>query len=105
MAAAYAVVALVAVIVSKDGAVAIPFACTAVTIAAPLVVVSRVLDPPRRDEPGGEGSGDNNGSGPGGGHDPTSPSWWPEFEREFWAHVDSPPASRRADDRGSRTPA
>ncbi len=102
VAAAYGVVALVEVIVSTDAAGAIPFACIAVTIAAPLIVVSQLLDSPRQDEPGGEGlPGDDNGSGPsgGGGDDPTSPSGWSEFEREFRAYAD-----RRGARSASRTP-
>lgn len=106
VAAAYAVVAVVEVIVSKDAAVAIPFAYTAVCIAAPLVVVSRFLDSPRRDEPGGEGSGGNNGPEPsdGGGDDPGSASWWPEFEQEFWAHVDSGRPNEPVRGHGRATP-
>jgi hypothetical protein len=90
VAAGYAAVAVVEVIVNPNAMVAIPFAVTAVTIAAPLLIVSRVLDSPRGDEPGGDGPGDvDSGPSPGGGDQPTSPSWWPEFERDFRAHVDA----------------
>jgi hypothetical protein len=90
VAAAYAVIAAVEVVVNPNPLVAIPFAVTAVSIATPLILVSRVIGVPRNDEPGGDGPGDvGSDPPPGGGDDPASPSWWPEFERDFWAHVDA----------------
>ena len=90
MAAAYIVAAVVEAIVSGTATAAIPFAYTAVTIAGPLIVVSRMLVD--RDGPGEEGSEGDDGPGPGGGgDDPDPPPWWPEFERDFWAHVESDP--------------
>jgi hypothetical protein len=106
VAAAYAVVALVEVIANRQPAVAIPFAITAVTIAGPLAVVSRLLDPPPKDGPGSDDSGREDGPGPPGGGDdePTAPSWWPEFERAFWAQLDSEHRPAAARERRSPTP-
>ena len=91
VAGVYAVVALIEVFMNNNAAAAIPFAYVGVCIAGPLAVVARFVGSPHADESGGEGSG---GSGPGpsddDGGDPGAPSWWGEFEREFWAHVDSP---------------
>jgi hypothetical protein len=91
VAAVYAVVAVVEAIVTGRPTAAIPFAYTAVTIAGPLLVVSRMLVD--RDGPGEDGSDSDDGPGPGGGGDDPDPQpWWPEFERQFWAHVETPPS-------------
>jgi hypothetical protein len=98
VAAAYAVVAVVEVIANDNPGVAIPFAYVALSIAGPLAAVSRLLGPSRQG-PDGDGSGDGDDSGPsddGGGGEPTPPSWWPEFERAFWADVERRGASRRS---------
>jgi hypothetical protein len=107
VAAGYAVVALVVVIANRQPAVAIPFAITAVTIAGPLAVVSRLLEPPPKDGPGSDDPGRDDGPGPPGGGDdePTAPSWWPEFEAAFWAQLDSERPRTPARERGgSPTP-
>lgn len=101
MAIGYAVVALVEALATSHPAVAIPFACTAATIAGPLAIVARLFDSPGLDGPTAEDPADGNGPGPGGGGDGPTPPWWPEFEREFWAHV----ASRTARERKTPTPA
>ncbi len=86
--AVYAVVAVVEVVVSRDAMAAVPFAYAGVSIAAPLVVMWRVLGPPRgggQESDGGDGgSGDDDGPGPsrGGDDEPAEPPWWPEFEFE-----------------------
>jgi hypothetical protein len=100
VAAAYAVVAVVEVIANDNPGVAIPFGYVALSIAGPLAAVSRLLGS-SREGPGGDGSGDGDGSGPsdGGGGEPTPPSWWPEFERAFWADVQRRGAGRRSPDR------
>jgi hypothetical protein len=99
-AAVYAVVAIVEVFAATNPMVAIPYACTAVTIAAPLFIYARLLDPPRRDD--GEEGGP--GSGPPGPEDPPPPSWWPDFERAFRAYTDAPPSPPERDER-PRVPA
>lgn len=91
--AVYAVVAVVEVVVSADAMVAIPFAYAGVSIAAPLVVMWRVLGPPSESgQDPGESDGGSGDDGPGpagdGGDEPASPPWWPEFERELAAYVD-----------------
>ncbi len=85
----YAAVALAEVLVGAHPRLAVPFAYTAVSIAGPLTVAAAVLRPSRHDGPDDEDPGDG-GSGPGNGgdDDPPPPSWWPEFEREFQAHVE-----------------
>lgn len=91
----YAIVALVEALVNSDPAVAIPFACTAATIAGPLAIVARLLDAPGRNGPSAEDPADGNGPGPGGGDDDPTPPWWPEFESEFWARVESEARERK----------
>jgi hypothetical protein len=100
-AAVYAVVAIVEVFANANPMVAIPYACTAVTIAAPLYIYARLLDPPRRDDPGEEGGP---GPGPSGPEDPPPPSWWPEFERDFRAYTDAPASPPKRGER-PRVPA
>jgi len=100
-AAVYAVVAVVEVFVGKNPMIAIPYACTAVTIAAPLFIFARLLNPPGGGEPGEEGGP---GSGPSGPEDPPPPSWWPEFEREFRTYADVPTSHPPRDER-PRVPA
>jgi hypothetical protein len=97
VAAAYAIVALIEAVAGHNPAVAIPFAYVALSIAGPLAAVSRLL----RSEPPGPG-GDGDGRDPSDdGDEPNPPSWWPDFEREFWAEVDVRDGSGRAPDRSS----
>lgn len=82
----YAVVALVEALTSSHAAVALPFAYVAVSIAGPLGAMTWLL----RDRQQGHGEDEpDGGDGPGpshGGDDPPPP-WWPDFERQFRAHV------------------
>jgi hypothetical protein len=96
VAALYVVVALIVLILADHSADAIPYAYTAVSIAGPLVVVSRLLRSERHGGTGGPGTGDDTGPGPSDGGEPKPPPWWPEFEAEFWSHVDSKAAQPRA---------
>jgi hypothetical protein len=91
VAAVYAVVALVEILVNSNPAAAIPFAYVAVCVAGPLAVVARFVGPSHRDEPGGGSSDGGNGPGPPDGDDDPGPAWWAEFEQDFWSHVDDAP--------------
>jgi hypothetical protein len=95
VAAAYAIVALVEVLAGHNPGVAIPFAYVALSIAGPLAVVSRLL---RSEPPGPDGDGDGPSDD---GDEPEPPSWWPEFESEFWAEVDGRDTGERSPDRSS----
>jgi hypothetical protein len=99
VAAVYLVIAVVEAITHHDALLMIPYGYTALSIAGPLVVVSRLLhDPPPGDEPEGPddpGGGDDPDPPPGGGDDPESPPWWDEFEQAFRAHVDAPAEGER----------
>jgi hypothetical protein len=100
VAAAYAAVAVVEVLVGAGPDMAVPFAYTAVSIAGPLAAVAWILGSSSRNEPGGDGPDDDGPGPPGDGHDdPPPPSWWPEFERDFRAHVERNAARRPSRDR------
>ena len=98
VAVGYAIVALVEALASADAAVALPFAYTAVSIAGPLGAVAWLLREPRGrgDEPGDERPEPPGPPDPGG--DPPPP-WWPEFERQFWSHVERDVARARSSGR------
>ena len=59
--------------------------CAVITLLVTLLAAPLMRRPPSDEDPGGGG----------GGTDPDpEPPWWPEFEREFRAHVerlDAPP--------------
>jgi len=100
VAAIYAAVALVELLVGTNPSLAVPFAYTAVSIAGPLTVLAMVLrasrdDYPDDEDPGGDGPGPDDG----GSDDPPPPPWWPEFEREFHAHVERHAAREQSENR------
>ena len=87
LAAAHLLAALGEAILASDARMALPFVFVAVLIAGPLAIVSRaLLTPPHGDGPPRPDDHGQNGPG-GGGDDDPSPSWWPQFERAFRAHV------------------
>ena len=94
VAALSVVIALMQLMTADRSAEAIPYAYTAVSIAGPLIVVSRLLRTEPRGGTGDGGPGGGPGPGPPGGGEPKPPPWWPEFEAEFWAHVDSQAADQ-----------
>lgn len=90
LAAIYAAVSLVELLAVGDGHAALVFGASA-AVTALLVAVLLPLIAPRR----GDSGDDDEGGGPGGGGDgPPPPPWWPEFEREFWSHVNGGRGSR-----------
>jgi hypothetical protein len=92
LAGVYAAVGLVELIAVGDESSALVFAISA-GVTAGLVAILLPLLAPRG---GGDPGSDDDDGGPGGGGDgPPPPPWWPEFEREFWSHVDRSPARRR----------
>lgn len=59
-------------------------------LTAVLTLVARpLLEPPE------SGGPEQDGGGPG----PSPPPWWPEFERDFWSHVDRERSSGRPSER------
>lgn len=92
----YAIIGVVALIGTGDGRTALVFAISAVVTAA-LVAILLPLIAPR----GGGDSDDDEGGGPGGGggDGPPPPPWWPQFEREFWSHVNREPPSEPSGER------
>jgi hypothetical protein len=98
VAAGYAIVALV-LLVGTNPRMAVPFAYTAVSIAGPLAVAGALLRSSRPDDAGGDDPPDD-GPGPhDDGGDDSPPPWWPEFEREFHAHVERHAAREGSEDR------
>lgn len=90
LAGIYAVVALVELVVVGDAHGALVFGASAAVTGGLIAILLPLLAP--RD---GGSDDDDDGGGPGGGDDgPPSPPWWPEFEREFWSHVDRPARTR-----------
>lgn len=86
LAGIYAVAGLVELVVVGDARGALTFAVSA-AVTAGLIALLLPLLAPRR----GDSGDDDEGGGPGGGGDgPPPPPWWPEFEREFWSHVERP---------------
>ncbi|HEV2074813.1 MAG TPA: hypothetical protein VGR10_01080 [Thermoleophilaceae bacterium] len=71
-------------------------------ITAGLVAVLLPLLAPRG---GGDSDEDGGGGGPGGSGGPPPPPWWPEFEREFWSHVEGPREGRGGPRPRDHTPA
>jgi hypothetical protein len=101
LAGIYAVVGLVELLAVGDAQAALVFGASAAVTGLLVALVIPILAP--RGDDSGE---DDDGGGPGGGGDgPSTPPWWPDFEREFWSYVDRPsrgPAGRRPRE---RTPA
>jgi hypothetical protein len=62
-------------------------ACSLATAATTAAVTALIT---RRGGPGEPFGGDSTGGQPPHGPD-DPPSWWPGFERDFWAHVDRRP--------------
>lgn len=86
-----AVAGLVELVVVGDASGALTFGISA-AVTGGLVAVLLPLLAPRR----GDSEDDDEGGGPGGGGGgPPPPPWWPEFEREFWSHVNRPDRERR----------
>ena len=79
--AAHAVLALLGELVAGVPGAGLLFGlCAAVSLAVALLAAP-LLEPRR--PPGDEGDGPR----PGGGGEPPEPPWWPDFERDFRAHV------------------
>lgn len=94
LAAVYAVLGLVQLVVAGDGRTALVFWVSALVTAALIAVLLPLLAPRR-----GDSDDDDDGGSGGGGDEPTPPPWWPQFEREFWSHV-----NRRGDGPRRRGP-
>ena len=104
LAGVYAVVALYELLAARDLDTALVFGISAAVTAA-LIAVLLPLLAPRGDGDEGPDDGGGGGGGPDGPEDgPPSPPWWPDFEREFWSHVDRGPSRGRLGPR-ERTPA
>ena len=99
LAAVYAVLALIELVAVGDSRTALFFGISAVVTAALIAVLLPLLAPR-----GGDSDDDDGGGRGGGGDRPQPPPWWPEFEREFWSHVDLLPGGGRSD-RRERSPA
>ena len=93
LAGVYAAVGLVELLFVGDWRAALTFAAGAAVTAGLVTLLLPLLAP--RD--GGDAEpGDGGGPGGGGpGDGPPSPPWWPDFERQFWSHVDGGPAGDR----------
>ena len=99
LAGAYATVGLVELVLIGDARAALVFGASAAVTGALIAVLLRLLAPRRDDS-----DDDDSGGGPGGGDKgPPPPPWWPQFEREFWSHVDRPRRSGRPNPRERAT--
>ena len=86
LAGVYATVGLVELVLVGDARAALVFGASAIVTGALIAVLLPLLAPRR-----GDSDDDDDGGGPGGdGKGPQPPPWWPEFERQFWSHVDRP---------------
>lgn len=101
LAAVYAVMALLALIVGGDPRGALMFLAGAAVTAGMVALLLPLLAPHRGDS----GEDDVDGGSGGSGGDPPPPPWWPDFEREFWGHVDGGDRGRSGDDGRDRLPA
>lgn len=98
LAGIYAAAGLIELVVIGDAGTALTFGVSAAVTAGLIAILLPLLAP--RD---GGSDDDDDGGGPGGGDGgPPPPPWWPEFEREFWSHVDRPRG--RPDRRSPREP-
>ena len=86
LAGVYAAVGLVVLLFVGDARAALTFAASAAVTAGWVALLLPLLAPRDGGEPGPGDGGGPGGGGPDGG--PPSPPWWPEFEHEFWSHVD-----------------
>jgi hypothetical protein len=103
LAAVYAAVGVFELAFVHDAETALVFGISAAVTAGLVAVLLPLLAPRGGGEDGPDDGG--GGGGPGGPDDgPPVPPWWPEFEREFWRHVDRGPARRGLGPR-ERTPA
>ncbi len=99
LAGVYATVGLVELVLLGDARAALVFGASAAVTGALIAVLLPLLAPRR-----GDSDDDDDGGGPGGGgKGPPPPPWWPEFEREFWSHVDGPKRSDRSGPRERAT--
>jgi hypothetical protein len=83
LAGVYAVVALVEFALVGDSRAGLVFGASAAVTGGLIAVLLPLLAPRRGDS---DDDDDDGGFG-GGGDGPSPPPWWPEFEREFWSHV------------------
>jgi hypothetical protein len=86
LAGVYAVVALYELVGERDADTALVFGISAAVTAALIAVLLPLLAPRGGGDDGSDEGGGGGGPGPEDG--PPSPPWWPDFEREFWRHVD-----------------
>lgn len=99
LAGIYAALGVFELVAGGDPSSALVFWISAAVTAALIALLLPLLAP--RD--GGDSDEEDGGGGSGGGGGPPQPPWWPDFEREFWSHVDRPASGGRPP--RERTPA
>lgn len=107
LATVHGVLAVLGLVVLGGGRLALFFGLCAVLTTALTIIARPLLEPPVGGDGGAGvegGPGGDGPRGPGPDRDPDAgvPPWWPDFERDFWSHVERAPGDGAPAD---RTPA